>query len=69
MKVLLANPILAKLICGYLQHWVDTGDDNNQLFLAILSAIPKPGKLTSSADQLRPISVTCIWYKLLAKVF
>lgn len=43
--------------------------DTPDLFLALLTAIPKPNRPTTIPANLRPISVTSIWYKLLAKVF
>lgn len=69
LKTVLTNPRLADLILHALQRWVWDGDPSNELFLAILSAIPKQDKPTNEAKNLRPISVTSIWYRVIAKIF
>lgn len=65
---LLHNDILGDVITGLLNKWVNE-DLNTDLFLAIISAIPKPKKPPDSPENLRPISVMSIWYRLVAKVF
>ena len=52
-----------------LNSWITDDHDTPDLFLALLTAIPKPNRPTTIPANLRPISVTSIWYKLLAKVF
>jgi hypothetical protein len=39
------------------------------LHLAYLSAIPKSDRPTTEPKNLRPISVSSIWYRWVAKVF
>jgi hypothetical protein len=65
---LVDNEILGQLIVDLLNRWV--GEElNTELFLAIVSAIPKPKKPPDNPQNLRPISVTSIWYRLVAKTF
>ncbi len=39
------------------------------LLLSLLTAIPKPGRDTATATNLRPISVSSVFYRLLMKIF
>ena len=51
-----------------LNKWV--GEEvSSDLFLAIVSTIPKPQKPPDRPQNLRPISVTSVWYRILAKIF
>lgn len=69
LKILFKNDNLANTICTLLNRWVFERDCSTELFLALLSAIPKQDKDTNHARNLRPISVTSIWYRLVAKIF
>lgn len=53
---------------GLLNRWVQE-DLSSELFTAIVSTIPKPKKPPDTPQNLRPISVTSVWYRLVAKVF
>jgi hypothetical protein len=44
-------------------------EGNSELFTAIMSTIPKPKKPPDAPQNLRPISVASVWYRLVAKVF
>jgi hypothetical protein len=61
------NDELGTLIVDLLNKWVRE-DINTELFLAIVSSIPKPKKPPDKPENLRPISVTSIWYRVIAKV-
>ena len=63
------NVTIADIITTKLWDWVTIGDDYNEMFLAILTAIPKADKPPTIAKNLRPISVTSIWYRIVAKIF
>lgn len=65
---LLSNDSLGDIITELLNRWINE-ELNTDLFLAIISAIPKPKKPPDKPQNLRPISVTSIWYRLVAKVF
>jgi hypothetical protein len=67
LKELFNNEITGTLLVDLLNRWVHE-DMNNELFLAIVSAIPKPKKTPDEPCNLRPISVTSGWYRLVAKV-
>lgn len=67
---LLDHPTLGPLICDYINDWVQYGDSAPpELFTALLTAIPKADRPTSDPANLRPISVTSLWYRIVAKVF
>ena len=59
---------MASLITDLLNRWVFESL-STELFLAIVSAIPKPKKPPDKPSNLRPISVTSVWYRIVAKVF
>lgn len=42
---------------------------NEHLLTTIMTAIPKPEKDTSDPSQLRPISVTSVWYRIITRIF
>lgn len=52
-----------------MNDWLTTDCETAEMFLVMLSAIPKEGKPPTVASNLRPISVTSIWYKIVAKAF
>ena len=54
---------IAEFICDTLNKWVQ-GEVGDELLLTLLTAIPKPDRDPSQAANLRPISVTSIWYRL-----
>ncbi len=68
VKILLDSeifaPLVTSLLWGMIQGRVDT-----PLLLTILTAIPKPDVVTKEACNLRPISVTSIWYRILIRLF
>jgi hypothetical protein len=67
LKELFNNDIIGTTLVDLLNRWVHE-DLNTELFLAIVSAIPKPKKPPDEPQNLRPISVTSAWYRLVAKV-
>jgi hypothetical protein len=45
------------------------GTCDEELLTTLLTAIPKPDRDSSDPAQLRPISVTSIWYRIISRVF
>ena len=69
IKELCNNDILGELVCQLLNRWVFDRGVTPDLFLAILSAIPKPKKPPDRPSNLRPICITSIWYRIVLKLF
>ena len=42
---------------------------NTDLFISLISAIPKPKKPPDKPENLRPIAVTSLWYRVVSKLF
>ncbi len=63
LRELCRNNLLADYITKLLNAWIK-GDIGDHLLLTFLTAIPKPERDPSLARNLRPISVTSIWYRL-----
>ena len=59
---------LAQLLTAALQRALDSGLEPEWLS-TLLTALPKPGKSTALAKNLRPISVVSTWYQLIMRVF
>ena len=68
LKCLLAHGPMAHLITDSLQ-WVLVEGCEPSLLATLLTALPKPGKDPGSPTNLRPISVTSIWYRIIMHVF
>lgn len=62
------NPVFADRICALLNQWIHD-PASVELHLAYLTAIPKLNKPPTTPSNLRPISVSSIWYRWVAKVF
>ena len=69
IKLLFDNPVFASVLTTLLIMWIADPTGPAELFLVMLSAIPKAERSTASPQNLRPISVTNIWYKIVTKVF
>ena len=59
---------VAQLLTAALQWALDSGLESEWLS-TLLTALPKPGKSTTLAKNLRPISVVRTWYRLIMRVF
>ena len=68
LKCLLAHGPTACLITDSLQRVLVEGCEPS-LLATLLTALPKPGKDPGSPTNLRPISVTSIWYRNIMRVF
>lgn len=55
-------------MCDCLQNVLTSGCES-PLLLSLLTCIPKPGRSTNDAANLRPISVSSVWYRVLMKIF
>lgn len=65
---LLRVDYVAQLITTGLQHLLD-GEAHPELLASYLTAIPKPDRPTDVAANLRPISVSSTWYRILMRIF
>ena len=68
LKCLLAHGPMVRLITDSLQRVLVEGCEPS-LLATLLTAFPKPGKDPGSPTNLRPISVTSIWYRIIMRVF
>jgi hypothetical protein len=68
IKELLKVDVFASVIAQFLWGLVQ-GEVNDILFTTILTAIPKEQRSTADPAQLRPISVTSVWYRIIARLF
>ena len=68
LKCLLAHGPMAHLITDSLQRVLVEGCEPS-LLATLLTVLPKPGKDPGSPTNLRPISVTSIWYHIILRVF
>ena len=68
LKCLLAHGPMVCLITDSLQRVLVEGCEPS-LLVTLLTALPKPGKDPGSPTNLRPISVTSIWYRIIIRVF
>ena len=57
-----------QLLTTALQRSLDSGLQPEWLS-TLFTALPKPGKSTALAKNLRPISVVSTWYRLIMRVF
>lgn len=56
------------MIVDILNGWV-LEEFNTDLFVSLISAIPKPKKPPDQPENLRPIAVTSLWYRVVSKLF
>ena len=68
LKCLLAYGPMVRLITDSLQRLLVEGCEPS-LLATLLTALPKPGKDPGSPTNLRPISVTSIWYRIIMRIF
>ena len=68
LTYLLRVDFLAGLITAGLQRLLDSPPAPD-LLASYLMAIPKPDRPTNVPSNLRPISVTSTWYRLLMRIF
>ena len=68
LKCLLAHGPMVCLITDSLQRVLVEGCEPS-LLATLLTALPKPGKDPGSPTNLRPNSVTSIWYRIIMHVF
>ena len=61
-------PLFACVITAALQRLLEEGFAP-PLLATLLTAIPKDRPAAAAADRYRPISVTCVWYRLIMRVF
>lgn len=66
---LYSNEYFADTLTALLNSWIMDDADTAEMFLVLLTAIPKPQRDTAVPSNLRPISVTSVWYKLVSKIF
>lgn len=68
LKCILEDDAVGNICLGHFNDWV-AAPHNDVLLLALLTAIPKPGRDPMQPPNLRPISVASVWYRVAMKVF